>query len=284
MAKANPFRFSTKYQDDETDLLYYGYRYYNAGTGRWVSRDPIGERGGLNLYAFVQNSPATTFDALGLFDGCTCPTSPATLLPRPRTPQEKSLHIGFVQDENTGIANAWGWFWADSSFMVQDGDDVLDLKAKIEKELGSLDCIKSISFSGHGEPGLFGIFYGNDHSQISATDLQNPNSHESQFLEYLRGRMCKSKCRVDLKACDQAKGDDGKRMMKEIAALLNAQVVGYDDWYAVWGWGNEYVACPDGTIRRTDTGRPYPWKPGWKAEKKERKGERKSQIPNLPAP
>jgi RHS repeat-associated protein len=41
MARANPFRFSTKYQDDETDLLYYGYRYYNAGTGRWLSRDPI---------------------------------------------------------------------------------------------------------------------------------------------------------------------------------------------------------------------------------------------------
>ena len=37
MAKANPFRFSTKYQDDETDLLYYGYRYYNASTGRWNS-------------------------------------------------------------------------------------------------------------------------------------------------------------------------------------------------------------------------------------------------------
>ena len=36
MAKANPFRFSTKYQDDETDLLYYGYRYYNPSTGRWI--------------------------------------------------------------------------------------------------------------------------------------------------------------------------------------------------------------------------------------------------------
>jgi RHS repeat-associated protein len=46
MAKANPFRFSTKYQDDETDLLYYGYRYYNTSTGRWPSRDPIEERGG----------------------------------------------------------------------------------------------------------------------------------------------------------------------------------------------------------------------------------------------
>jgi RHS repeat-associated protein len=40
MAKLNPFRFSTKYDDDETDLLYYGYRYYNPSTGRWLSRDP----------------------------------------------------------------------------------------------------------------------------------------------------------------------------------------------------------------------------------------------------
>ncbi len=56
MAKANPFRFSTKYQDEETDLLYYGYRYYNAGTGRWLSRDPIGEKGGPNDYASLANS------------------------------------------------------------------------------------------------------------------------------------------------------------------------------------------------------------------------------------
>ncbi len=38
MARANPFRFSSKYQDDETDLLYYGYRYYNASTGRWIQQ------------------------------------------------------------------------------------------------------------------------------------------------------------------------------------------------------------------------------------------------------
>jgi RHS repeat-associated protein len=36
MAKANPFRFSTKYQDDETDLAHYGYRYYSASTGKGV--------------------------------------------------------------------------------------------------------------------------------------------------------------------------------------------------------------------------------------------------------
>ena len=60
MAKANPFRFSTKYQDDETDLLYYGYRYYNASTGRWLSRDPIEERSGLGLYRFVESQPLDT--------------------------------------------------------------------------------------------------------------------------------------------------------------------------------------------------------------------------------
>jgi len=37
-----PLRFSTKYHDDETDLVYYGLRYYNPELGRWVSRDPIG--------------------------------------------------------------------------------------------------------------------------------------------------------------------------------------------------------------------------------------------------
>jgi RHS repeat-associated protein len=66
MAKANHFRFSTKYQDEETDLLYYGYRYYSPNTGRWLSRDPIEERGGLNPYGFVGNSPMILHDAVGL--------------------------------------------------------------------------------------------------------------------------------------------------------------------------------------------------------------------------
>lgn len=64
--KLNPFRFSTKYQDEETGLLYYGYRYYNPETGRWLSRDPIAERGGMNLYGMSQNNPMDYYDFLGL--------------------------------------------------------------------------------------------------------------------------------------------------------------------------------------------------------------------------
>ena len=36
-ARANPLRFSTKCQDDESDLVYYGHRYLNAATGRWLT-------------------------------------------------------------------------------------------------------------------------------------------------------------------------------------------------------------------------------------------------------
>jgi RHS repeat-associated protein len=65
MAKVNPFRFSTKYQDDETDFLYYGFRYYNPCTGRWINRDPMEERGWLALYEMCRNNPLKYVDTDG---------------------------------------------------------------------------------------------------------------------------------------------------------------------------------------------------------------------------
>jgi RHS repeat-associated protein len=59
-------RFSTKYQDAETGLLYYGYRYSHILLGRWLNRDPIEENGGLNLYGFVGNCAPTKWDIFGL--------------------------------------------------------------------------------------------------------------------------------------------------------------------------------------------------------------------------
>jgi hypothetical protein len=46
-------------------VWFYGYRYYDPVTGRWPSRDPIGERGGVNLYGFVRNMPTIYIDILG---------------------------------------------------------------------------------------------------------------------------------------------------------------------------------------------------------------------------
>jgi len=64
-APLNPFRFSTKRTDNTTDFVLYEYRIYSPSTGRWLSRDPIGELGCLNLYGFVGNNPISRFDTDG---------------------------------------------------------------------------------------------------------------------------------------------------------------------------------------------------------------------------
>ncbi len=61
-----PFRFSTKYLDEESGLYYYTYRFYSPGIERWMNFDPIGERGGVNLYCFVKNNSISYIEFLGL--------------------------------------------------------------------------------------------------------------------------------------------------------------------------------------------------------------------------
>ena len=65
MADNFAFHFSTKYYDKEIGLYYYGYRFYSPDLMRWLNGDPIGEDGGLNLYAFCGNCPLAQLDILG---------------------------------------------------------------------------------------------------------------------------------------------------------------------------------------------------------------------------
>lgn len=49
-------------------VAHYGYRYYDPHNGRWLSRDPIEEEGGINLYGFVSNNGVCWWDILGKED------------------------------------------------------------------------------------------------------------------------------------------------------------------------------------------------------------------------
>ncbi len=69
LAEVFPHRFSTKYHDAETGLVYYGYRFYSPSLMRWLSRDPLEEEGGLNLYGFCGNAAVDRFDPYGLAIG-----------------------------------------------------------------------------------------------------------------------------------------------------------------------------------------------------------------------
>ncbi|MBK1884771.1 RHS repeat-associated core domain-containing protein, partial [Luteolibacter pohnpeiensis] len=79
------YNWTTMFHGEDADLetgwYNYGYRYYLTELGRWPSRDPIGEQGGLNLYRFVGNDVLNNRDLLGLVadasninDGDPCPT------------------------------------------------------------------------------------------------------------------------------------------------------------------------------------------------------------------
>ena len=53
--------------ENAVHVAVYGYRYYDPLTGRWPSRDPIAERGGVNLYGFVGNDGIDKSDFLGFY-------------------------------------------------------------------------------------------------------------------------------------------------------------------------------------------------------------------------
>jgi RHS repeat-associated protein len=68
-AAGDPFGYKAQfgyYTDNETGLQNLTYRYYDPATGRFLTPDPIGENGGINLYSYVQNSPLSYADPLGL--------------------------------------------------------------------------------------------------------------------------------------------------------------------------------------------------------------------------
>lgn len=109
----------------------YGFRYYDPGMGRWLNRDPIGEAGGINLYAMASNTLLHHLDLLGL----------------------KSISVSYDLAED--IDAPWGTGATD----VDSWQEILnDLKDRISKG-GDFDpkcnCIKRLYLGGHGEPGNF---------------------------------------------------------------------------------------------------------------------------------
>lgn len=64
--EATDTRYTGHYYHAKSGLHLTLFRAYDAQDGRWLSRDPIGERGGVNLYGYVGNDPINWIDALGL--------------------------------------------------------------------------------------------------------------------------------------------------------------------------------------------------------------------------
>lgn len=76
-APSDPFNYGAQwgyYTDSETNLHLCGFRYYDATTGRFLNRDPIGSAGGINIYSYVNANPLKFIDSHG-----TAPLTPGDI-------------------------------------------------------------------------------------------------------------------------------------------------------------------------------------------------------------
>ena len=92
------YLFSSKEFDRTANLYYYGYRYYAPRMGRWMTRDPIGNREEKGLYCFLSNQPLSEIDKLGLAginEWTRVTTSPVTMK---YTARYKSYILGEVEN------------------------------------------------------------------------------------------------------------------------------------------------------------------------------------------
>ena len=62
-----PYTYTGREFDAESGLYYYRARYYDATTGRFLQKDPLGLDAGINLYAYVDNNPVNLIDPHGLY-------------------------------------------------------------------------------------------------------------------------------------------------------------------------------------------------------------------------
>ena len=110
-ASSNPLQFSSEQFDADLGLVYYNFRYYFPAIGKWLTKDPIGEEGGWNLYAFCRNDAVNTWDRWGL-EGCCGPDITEKLQNLLTEVQKRYLIL--TEEEKCSLCDNiiekdWGW-------------------------------------------------------------------------------------------------------------------------------------------------------------------------------
>ncbi len=197
------FRFSSKYLDGESGLSYYGYRFYNPGAGRWINRDPIGERGGRNLYIFIQNTPIINIDALGLEPGFF----------------EPELIIGMVSQRQ--LNEFYGLIDSINSVKSKSGTQCYSIYVHIDpvsssviKKLVQMDLTDKVIIFAHGSPdGKIRLIDG----QFKVTDLSRDVKDAGKSCTYMACYISPFKGRVSQSGMLQTQIEELKRIKSQLS-------------------------------------------------------------------
>jgi len=105
-AKDGDFGFAGLFHESQSGVDLAIYRAYYASLGRWLSRDPIGEEGGLNLYAYADNAPVNLIDPEGAQPQLVI-RQPAPTLQRPRSWAGRMFESEFYDVKVLGTEGWW---------------------------------------------------------------------------------------------------------------------------------------------------------------------------------
>jgi RHS repeat-associated protein len=177
MALENPYRFSTKRTDNTSDLILYEYRAYSPSLGRWLNRDPLGERGG-NLYAFVSNNPESAVDPDGREGFVPYPGYPGPLQPpTPPALEPNQGGVGNVHHSQNTLKLSFSPCCSCDALVDDVFNDLKSFKYWGKNSVAGLTIADGIgSFLPKGLPGFGGGFVNND-STWRVRFSQDESSH-----------------------------------------------------------------------------------------------------------
>ena len=131
-------------------IHYYGVRYYDSVTGRWLSKDPIEERGGVNLYGFVRNDGANRMDLIGKFSEYTnCTPENKTIIETAEKNAQKALQSFIDNIDNIPEDVETFYSWMEQAHVTPREQQyriykafILHIKAKTQLLLNDLNSNK----------------------------------------------------------------------------------------------------------------------------------------------
>ena len=179
----NPFLFTGREYDEETDLYFYRARYYDPKTARFLSPDPVGPNGGdLNLYAYCAGDPINSRDPMGLDNVLVDMSLQYQDLAFKSEGYEKERYSK-MSDELMDIYNYWTYFGIDEDKKYNKGIPVLN---RINDWVGGVDpqpiCTDSSDdFSEYLNASDFGELEYYDLKEIGIVKQLN---NEGSYLHY----------------------------------------------------------------------------------------------------
>ena len=222
MADFFRIRFSTKYYDLETGLYYCGYRFYSPQLMRWLTRDPIEEEGGLNLYGFCRNLPMSAYDPFGL----------------ERITLRYDTDYGTVLDRASNFATVYG---LNSS---QIAKDIIERTTPYSPNgKGKCKCASYVIIAGHGSQGQIFLDERGDETIAAKWIRDHMSGIESRFapkasmelLDSIKSRLCE-RATVEFVTCYSGEGIAGADLRDALKDFFgdHVQIILYENGVAYY--------------------------------------------------